>query len=97
VRRQAAYFSYPQKKIRLGGAGIVAQVSESVSGVSPGQGQDRTMLRGLWNRRAALKRIPGLTRLFRWYNWEILGNGEYIQIIARKNSDVAVQPSGETC
>ena len=36
------------------------------------------------NMRRSLVNIPGVRPLLRWVNWELLGHGEYVRIIARR-------------
>lgn len=81
------------KKRKLGGAGMFSSVSEATASTKNNNTlcsskiysyRPSGLLKLLWKNRSALKKIPMLTSFIRWMNWELLGNGEYIQITARK-------------
>jgi SAM-dependent methyltransferase len=81
------------KKTRLlGGAGVFISVAGSEAH-KPGNDKKQpkvvkkashTPLNILWKYRSILQKIPFFQRLVRWINWELLGHGEYVQIIATK-------------
>tara|TARA_R110002072_G_scaffold51202_1_gene137182 strand:- start:4405 stop:5199 length:795 start_codon:yes stop_codon:yes gene_type:complete len=79
---------------RLGGAGMFNDVSESVvskkpagsppHAVSAKPASPKSLKSLLWRLRGPVLQLPGARNLLRWVNWELLGHGQYVQIIARK-------------
>lgn len=76
---------------RLGGGGVFANVSEATvrktSGVSDQKRSVRSrLLSAIWKSRSAILSIPSVRRFGRWVNWELLGHGEFVRIVAARAS-----------
>ncbi|GEM_PF-2471178 len=76
---------------RLGGAGVFAAVSEATArktkpetSASTNGNFTKRGLGAVWNIRSAVTSIPAARRLARWVNWELLGQGEFVRVVARK-------------
>lgn len=81
---------------RVGGAGMCEGLTPgagaSASETSQKTGKNRLyfskivrrLKRVVWSMRQPFLTIPGLRPLLRWVNWEVLGHGEFVRIIARK-------------
>lgn len=79
---------------RLGGAGLFANTSgrccsppkpTSDGQVDPATKNTERSLRSIvWSIRKPLLKSATIRRLARWINWELLGHGEFIQLICRK-------------
>lgn len=84
---------------RLGGAGLFSGVSEHVgksktskpvaANVKPNP--PFSLVSTLWQYRKQLMKIPGMQDFARWVNWDLLRNGEFVQIIARKGMKAGVR------
>lgn len=79
---------------RVGGAGLCGGLAHadpkhaspstkkpSIPETRPGRS---SLKRIIWDMRKPLLRMPGLRPFLRWVNWELLGYGEFVRIIARK-------------
>ncbi len=81
-----------QSQHRLGGAGVFSDVSEAtalkvktantVSAKKTGI-IHRTLI-VVWRAHSAVTTIPAARRLVGWVNWELLGQGEFVQVCAVK-------------
>jgi len=77
---------------RLGGAGVFASVSEATakktnpdrSGKDTNAGIAKRTLGFVWRARSAVTTIPAARRLARWVNWELLGQGEFVRVVATR-------------
>lgn len=79
---------------RVGGAGLCgglahanpnqASLSTKKSSSPQTRPGNSKLKRMIWDMRKPILRIPGLRPFLRWVNWEVLGYGEYVRIIARK-------------
>lgn len=80
---------------RVGGAGFCADVADTqrksgtvvekkTANVTIARYVLARLKRFIWTVRKPLLMVPGLRSLLRWLNWEVLGHGEYVRIIARK-------------
>jgi SAM-dependent methyltransferase len=80
---------------RVGGAGLFSSVavlddgSIRDSAASPPGSENvsyapRSVKQFVWNLRKPLLSIPGVRPLLRWINWEVLGQGEYVRVLARR-------------
>jgi 2-polyprenyl-3-methyl-5-hydroxy-6-metoxy-1,4-benzoquinol methylase len=82
---------------RVGGAGLFRSLASadapptthfaSSSGPSnAGSPPSRSFKTIVWSMRTPFLRIPIVRPLLRWINWELLGQGEYVRIIARRQA-----------
>ncbi len=77
---------------RLGGAGVFAAVSEATAKKptsTSAEGRRKTgittrTLGLVWHARSAVTTIPAARRLVRWVNWELLGQGEFVRVVATR-------------
>jgi 2-polyprenyl-3-methyl-5-hydroxy-6-metoxy-1,4-benzoquinol methylase len=80
-----------RKVYRVGGEGLFAGHTSTTKTCIPTDNQPKaierkrmTLRQALWQWRQPILRMPGVRALARWVNWELLGHGEFVRIVAQK-------------